>query len=816
MNEATDMSRLIADGRFALRGLSKRPGSSLVLVLTLAVGLAANAVIFNVLDAVVLRAFDFPHLPRLVRVWETSPRFDGIERGNVAPANLLDWRDQASGVLADLVALEWWEPNLRGEQLTERLQGYRVTPGFFTTLGVPLAQGRGFLEEEGRPGRERRLVIGHDLWQRSFGGDEALVGKDVMVDGEPHEVVGIAPEGFRFPYGAEAWAPLVLSPPAEASRDVHSLSVIGRLAEGREAEDARAVLDVVATRLEREHPETNTDRRVDLDSFTLGFADPVMPTILAIWQTAALLVLLIACVNVANLLLARSAERRREMALRMALGAGQRRIVGQLLTEGLVLSAAAILVALPLVAWATRALHDNMPAEIARFVPGWEGIGADWRSFLFSAVLAVFATAVFSAVPALRAARSDPGQALREGGRAPSAGVPRQRGRSALVVAQLAGALALVVTAGLAVRGARTLIGGPQGFDPDGLLTFEVSLSEARYPDAASRRAFVRDARTRLAGIGGVTGVVLSSSLPGRGGYDARPVEIEGEPRPPRQEPPQVDVSHVTVGYFQTLGQPVLAGRDFDENDDEDAREVAIVSRSMAERFWPGRDPLGRRFRVAAEDEPWLTVVGVCGDVIQHWATRRHAPTYYRPLRQAPRLALAFAVRTSGDPESLAEAARRALATVDPDQPAFQVMSMRRSISNSTIGLQYVAAIMAALAALALVLAVSGVYGVMSYRVSARTPEIGVRVALGASPLAILRLTLGHALLLSVIGLSLGAALAFGAGRLVSATLLGAVRFDAGVLVGMAAILFTAAVVAAAVPSRRALALDPARVLRAE
>jgi len=275
-------------------------------------------------------------------------------------------------------------------------------------------------------------------------------------------------------------------------------------------------------------------------------------------------------------------------------------------------------------------------------------------------------------------------------------------------------------------------------------------------------------------------------------------------------------VNHVSLDYFETLRQPLVSGRAFDERDDESAEPVAIVSRSMAERFWPGRDPLGRRFRVAEEDAPWLTVVGVCGDVIQHWATRRNAPTYYRPLRQWSRLDLGIALRTGGDPEALADAARRALAEVDPDQPAYQVMSMRRSIHNSTIGLQYVAATMAALAALALVLAIGGVYGVMSYRVSQRTPEIGVRVALGASRFQVLRLVLGHALLVATAGLVAGAGLAWGAGRVVSSTLRGAVSFDAGVLVATAAALLLAAALAAFVPSRRAMGLDPAQVLRSE
>jgi putative ABC transport system permease protein len=386
---------------------------------------------------------------------------------------------------------------------------------------------------------------------------------------------------------------------------------------------------------------------------------------------------------------------------------------------------------------------------------------------------------------------------------------------------QVAGALALVATAGLAVRSAHLLLNGPQGFDPDGLLTLGVSLSETRYADAARNAAFAREAEARLAALPRVSRVTVASTLPASNNWTTRSIEIEGEPLREGVEPPRADAAFVSPGYFETLRAPIVAGRDFHGGDDESSAPVAIVSHAMAERHWPGRDAVGRRFRVVGKnlegkEESWVTVVGVSGDVIAHWLMKRNAPTFYRPLRQVPRLELAFALRVQGEPETLAEAARGIMTALAPDQPAHDVRSMRSLIRRSTIGLQYVAAIMAAFGMLALVLALSGVYGVMSYRVSLRTLEIGVRVALGASRGDVLRLTLGQASGLAALGLVLGSVLAVAAGRALSAALHGAIAFDAGLLALLTAGLGAAALLAAFVPARRALAIDPAQALRAE
>ena len=811
------MSQLVRDVRFALRSMAKSPGVSLLMVGTLAVGLAANGIIFNVLDAMVLHPFEYPNTSRLVRLWETGPGLDNIDRENVAAANLLDWQAQAKGALADMIAIDEWETSLRTDGASEHVELAAVSAGFWEALGVAPAAGRAFLPEEAQKGQDRRLILSDALWRRSFGG-QPMVGRTVTLNMEPYEVVGIAPPRFQFPNGAQGWVPLVLPAASEARRDQHGLAVLGRLADGRTAAQARAELAVAAGRIEKEHPQTNTGRGVAVASFNLGFGDPVLPDILAIWQAAAVLVMLIASVNVANLILARGAERQREMALRLALGAGRGRILRQLLTEGVVTAMAAAALSVPLVALGSRAMRDPMPAELLRYLPGWDHLGADWRTFAFTAVLAVLAAAVFSMIPARRAWAASLSDVLHDGGRGTTVGGARQRGRNALVVFQMAAALVLMATAGLAVRSARDLLRGPQGYDPDRLLTFEVRLNEHTYAEPARRLTFVRDVRERLGRLPGVTDVTTANVLPARNGNNWQGVEVEGQPLAKNADPPSVDARWVEPNYFATMRLPVLQGRGIEEADVETSQPVVVVSRSFAHKFWPGQDAIGRRFRTVdpASETPWLTVVGISGDVVHQWVMRRNWPTMYRPMRQEPRLRLAFAMRTTGDPDALMPAVGRALKDVDPDQPADDVMSMRRAIARGTIGIQYVAGIMSAFGVLALVLALSGVYGILSYRVSLRTTEIGVRMALGATRRDVLALTLGQAARLSAIGLAAGAVLAFGMARVLSSALRGAVASDPGMVALTTAALALAALVAAWVPSRRAMGIEPAMALRSE
>ncbi len=806
------------DVRLALRSMWRQRAVSFLLVVTLGLGLGANIAMFTILDAMLLRPLDFPNLDRLVRIWETSPSTESFDQWNISPANFLDFREQSKGTLDALVALEYWNTNLRGNDTPERVSGFKVSPEFFQSLGVKVHSGRAFLAEEGKAGAPPSAVIGHGLWQRAFGGDASVVGRSVVMNGVSHTVVGIAAQGFQFPEGAEIWSPLVLQAPGAAPRDRRFLTAIGFLKPGTSIDRVRAELSTIAKRLEAAHPSVNKARTVRVETLARGFEDQGLRSVLGFFELGAGLVLLIACINVANFLLARGAERRREIAVRQALGAAKARILRQLLTEGLVTALMAMVVALPAAALAARAMKDMMPAEIARFVNGWSNIDLDGRAVLFGMALATLSALLFSLAPARRASNPDLTDALKEGGRASSEGASRQRGRSALVVSQIAAALALVLVASLAARSAWTLIEGPQGYDPENVLALNVSLPEGKYEDLETRRTFVREALARLSEMPGVTTVAATNVLPARNSNSGRRIRAESDTTKEDSELPVADSRTVTPTFFETMKLPLYSGRGIDARDDaaEGALPVAVVSRAFAERHWPGLDPLGRRFRAGDADTPMVTVIGVCGDVVHQWFGRRNYPTYYRPYAQEPRLSLTFAVRTSGDPEALAQDARRAVAAADPYQPAFAVWSMKRSIANATIGLRFIASIMTVLSGLALLLALTGVYGVMAYRVSLRTLEIGVRLVLGASRGDVLRLTMGQAAWLTAGGLLIGGATGVALSRLLSSLLKGAVTVDVWTVLTLSGLLAAAALLAAYIPARRSLRVDPARALRAE
>ncbi len=814
------MGTLLRDARLALRSMWKRKATTALLITTLGFGLGSNIAMFSMADALLIRPMDLPNEDRLTRLWSSSPTTEMYARSTTSPADLLDWKQQTGDVFESLVAIEDWDATLRGTGVPERVPALRVSPDFFEVLGVRPVMGRGFLKEEGEAGNSSRVVLAYAVWQRIFDKDPGIVGREIMVDGQGATVVGIAPRGFDFPQGSQVWLPLPLGTAATARRDQRHLSALGLLKDGRSLEDARALMDVVARRLEAEHPDTNQAWRVRVETVSRGFEDPALRSLMGFFLAGTGLVLLIACVNLANLLLAQGGERRREVALRQALGATRGRIMSQMLTEGLITALLSLSVALPVAGLSARAVREFMPAELIRHLTRWNDIGIDSRAVIFGGVLAVIATVIFALAPARAASSPNLVESLKEGGGAATAGGRRQRGRDLLVTSQIATALAIVIVGSLATRSAWRFLEGPQGYNPDGSLSLRVSLPEASYPTAESRIAFARSVTERIEALPGVLSVAAANVLPARASNSSRSIRIEGAPEVAAAERPSADSRTVTPRFFKALEIPILAGRGFDDNDvgREPMRQVAIVSRSFAQRFWPGLDPLGRTFRAGdAEDAPLVTVVGVSGDVIHQWFARRNYPTYYRPYAQEPRAEISFVLRTAtGSPESLASDVRKAVATVDPDQPAYDVWSLRRSLAISTVGIRFVAATMASLSWLALVLALSGVYGVMAYRVSLRTLEIGIRRALGASARDVLRLTMDQAARLTALGLVIGGGLGFAMAKALGALLQGAVALDFSTVGGSAALLAAAALVAAYIPARRSLTVEPTRALRAE
>jgi putative ABC transport system permease protein len=809
------MSQWKFDLRLSLRALAKRPAPTLLVVATLAIGLGANAAVYGLFDAMVLHPFSFFQSDRLIRLSETTPNGE-FDRSNLSPANFLDYRAASEGVVEALVGFDWWDANLRRSEAPEKLQGFRVSTEHFDALRVRPAIGRFFLPTDGLPGAAPVVVLAHQVWQRQFGGDPAVVGRTLDIDGEAYTVVGVAPEKFAFPTGSEVWSPLVLADEVAARRDLHYLGAFGRLVDGVDLDAAAARYALVAERIAAGEPETMEDRGTATRSLAAGFRDVGVTPIFSLFQASALFVLMIGWINVANLVLARGQERQRELALLDALGAGRRRIVRLLLCESGILAAAAAVAALPIAALGQKLVRDMLPPSLIKFVVGWDAIGLDLRTLAVTFALAAVSLVAVAAWPALRASRPGTAMLLREGGRSGSAGVRRQRGRSSLVVAEIAAALALVVAATLAVRAAQRLGAGPQGYEPDRLVSFKLVLPEGRYAAAEARSAFAALALERLATLPGIESVAAANVLPATGENYGRVVAVEGEAEPNPAVAPHADLRTVSPGYFETLRLPIVAGRGLRPGDDAGATPVAVVSRSMAERYWPGREAVGQRFRAGDATEPWRTVVGVAGDHLHHWFSRRDAPTYFVPFAQQPRFGLTFAVRMRADRPLPAREVQAAMAEIDPAQPIFDLQTQRQRISDNTVGLRLVSGVMTVFAALALMLAVTGVYGVMAYRVSLRRQEFGVRMALGASAADVLRMTLGQSMRLAAIGLGIGLVASLAVARVVGSALRGASELDAGLVLGAALALAAATFVAAVLPARRALALDPADVLRAE
>ena len=807
------MRSLLTDARHAVRMLIKRPALSALVVMTLSLGLGANAAIFGLIDSLILRPFTVPNLDRLVMVSETTPSRGADTQESVSPANYLDWKRQTD-VFDRLAAFEWWDVNLSGGDEPERVSGFFVTADFFSALGVEPAVGRSFTPDEETHGNHRRVILGHDLWQRRFGGDRSIVGKTIQLDAQPYEVVGIAPAGFGFPLGSQLWGPLSFDARTAERRNLRYLSVIGHLAPGKTIDDAGAQMAVIGERLAQQYPEANRGHGARVMTLVRGMRDQGLGPIVVLWQAAAGFVLLIACANIANLLLARGAERQRELAVRTALGARRGRIVRALLVESAVLALAAVPASLA-VAWVgIRAIRVNLPSRLVRFVDGWQTMGIDERLVLFTVAISLLTGILFGLLPALRATRPALAEALKDSGRGTTAGRGRQRLRNALVIGEVALALPLLVASGVSSIGAYRFLNGPQGYEPDGLVIMRAVLPEAKYAEAADRRRFVEELLPRLSLMPGVRSVGITNALPAGNGNPHQAVEFDGRPQTDPANPVTIAFRSVSPEFLPALQIPILRGRGFTSADTAGSQEVAIISKAAADRHFPGVDPIGQRLKLG--DGPWLIIVGVSGDVIHHWFNQRNQPTVYRPYAQRPTFNLAIAVRADSDLAALAGPARAAVRAVDPAQPVFDQMSMREALHERTSGLQYVAAIMGVFGALALILAVVGVCSLMTYIMSQRTHEIGVRIALGAGRGDVLRLTVGQAARMGGLGVAIGLLLATGVGRVMDAALEGVFASDIRLSFGFATILLLSAIAAGYVPGRRATRIDPLTALRAE
>jgi putative ABC transport system permease protein len=823
--------------------LAKAPGFTGVAVIALALGIGANTVMFSSVNGMLLRPFAFRDLHRIVDVWETAPKQNEYQI-KAAPANLRDWQEQNKS-FEMLAASHGWNVNLTGVGVAERVEGYQVTSGFFPLLGMSPQLGRAINAGDFEPGHASVVVLSHGFWQRHLGADAGIVGKSLHLNGQAFTVIGVMPSDFDYPMGGEAWAPLDLSPAENSDRAGHYLEVIGRLKSGTTVAQAEADLRTISARLAKQFPETNGGHsgRVlglveDLTSGSLQF--------LLVLMGSAVFVLLLACANVANLQLARATAREKELALRRALGASRWQIARQLLAESVTLALLGGAAGVLFGGWGSQMLQRTVPPFIVAHVPGIKHMQIDSTVLAFTLVVALLTGILAGLAPALHVSNPDPNQALKEGSRGSSAAPARQRLRALLVISEIALALVLLVGAGLMVKGFGTLLNRYPGFDRNNVLTFRITLAPAVPLPAGAQPASVRpsprsgqaqepgatskdqeDARVRefysqviekLRGLPGVESAAAATSLPSGWSWNRTEYTAEGQPPAAPGEMRVAVMQSVSPDFFRTLRIPLLRGRLLSSQDGPNAPASVVVSQSMANRVWASQDPVGKRIKFgrAESNEPWKTVVGVVGDVRRSQFSANPDPTVYFSFAQMPMASSCVVVRASGDPLAMAAAARAQVRSVNADDPPYDMRTLAQLISDDISGVAASARMMFAFGIVALVLAASGIYALMNYSVTQRTHEIGVRMALGAERVSVLRLVVGYAIKLVVIGLAIGAPAALALTQILSSLLFGVVRLNIAIFASFTLLLALVAAAAAYIPARRATRVDPMVALRYE
>jgi putative ABC transport system permease protein len=788
--------------RFTVRSLRGSPGYTLAAVLSLAIGIGANLCAFVSVNSIILHPFPFPHLERIMLLGETNAKATA-ERNPVAAANFFDWKENSRS-FESLSAFRPWDALLTGTGEPERVSAARVSADFLTTLAMEPAQGRGFVERECHPGEDAVVVVSQ-AFQKSH---QVSMGQTISLDGRTHTVVGVMPDEFDFPLATEVWAPLAFTPEGKSRRSIPELSVIGRLKPDVSVERARSEMAALAGTLARRYPQTNDGRGVSVQP--LGQMNEISDRFVLIIWCAAGFVLLLACANIGNLQLARFTARQREMGLRAALGASRLRLVRQVLTESLVISAAGGLLGLFLGSWELGIMKLSIPAEVLRWVAGMRHLQMDpvVLAFGFAISIAAGIACTLPSIYQLLRQRNGLSESLKEAGRGSVSSRAGNRARTVLVATEVALALVLLVGAGLMVRTFERMLAVNSGIDPKGVLTLEMTPSPNAYRDGAHTAEFYQRALAEMDTLSGVQSAAVS------GAAGATNWEIEGRDKPAAGEPrPQARA--ISARYFQTMRIPMIDGRSIAEQDGPEATRTVVISESLAHYYWRGSSPVGRRIRLGGASSPWLTVVGVCGDV-RDWFGGEPTPLAYVSYRQEPPSAARFVLRTVRDPMQPVGAARMAIRRVDANQAIYNVKSMEQVLAEETSGVKASAKVMSIDAAIALLLALMGSYSVSSFFVAQRTQEIGVRVALGASPHAIVGMVLAQTARTSAIGLGSGLLVAGALTAFMSRALYNVVAIEPMTFVGITTMLAASALLAAYVPARRAARVDPMTALRSE
>jgi predicted permease len=806
------LEALSQDLRFGARTLLKNPGFAAVAILTLALGTGATSAMFSFLYAVVLRPLPYHEPERLVSV---VGHRNGRDMGVTAP-DYLDWRANATS-FEQLAATAGTTVNLTGRGEPERVVAARGSGNYFDMLGIPPAYGRAFRWGDEPHAAPPVVVLGYGLWRRRFGADPGIVGQTIAIDGEPHTVLGIMPPELTLrATGAQLWLPLNLTPQELKATGSRFLSVIGRMRPGVTADQAQAELAVIAKGLEEVRPHSNTDVTARVrglhERVVAQVQDPAF-----ILLGAVGFVLLIACGNVANLLLARATGRQHEISVRAALGASRSRVARQLLTESALIGVVGGVVGLALAYWTAELFKGLLPQDIPRL----QETRVDAVVLGFTLAISLAASLVFGVAPALEASRSSVQQALREESRS-SGGVRRRRLSSTIVAAEIALALVLLVSAGLLLRSFVRLQHVDLGFNPANLLTVRMSLPEGRYGAAARVAAFYHELAERVGRQRGVTAAAVASHAPLAGGGFNISMSIEGRPQPAPDDDTMVFLRFVSPGFFPTLGVHITRGRDFTHDDRANAPAVAIVNQTAVRRYWPGDDPIGKRFRLD-DDRGAVEIVGVAADVKHFGLAQSTEPEVFVPLAQATAMhwqwlerSMIVLARTNGDPAAAAGTIRQAVWTVDDQLPLYDVRSMEQLRAEATGGERIGLVIVGTFGAMALVLATIGVYGVMSFMVGGRSREIGIRLALGADPGDVLRMVLRHGARLTAAGVFIGLIAAFGLTRVIQTMLFETPPTDPVTFVTFGTVIALAAMLACFVPARRATRVDPVSALRSE
>ncbi|HKO98656.1 MAG TPA: ABC transporter permease [Pyrinomonadaceae bacterium] len=810
------------DIRYGLRVMRKNPGFIAIAVLALALGVGANTAIFSVVNAILLHPINYNNPDQLVMVWEKSAR-RGFGQIPTSLPNFIDLRTDNKS-LQDLGAFSDSYFNLTGGEQPERVIGIRVSASLLSLIGISPARGRLFVAGEDQPQASRVLILSNHLWQRSFGADPNIVGQNVALNGNSYTVVGIMPPDFKFPPAfsatvassqyampkADLWVPITTDA-VPMLRDIRTLFMIGRLKPGVTHEAAQSDMNLIANRLQKEYPAVDGDMQVDVVPLRQQITGDIRLALIVLFAAVGC-VLLIACANVANLLLAKASGRQKEVAIRTALGATRFRIVRQLLTEGMLLGLAGGLLGSLLAILLLRQLVIFSPANVS--IP--DNIGIDWQVLAFTLLLSLLTSFLFGLAPALQASRLDLNETLKEGGRGNSGGSKQNRLRSLLVIAEVALALVLLIASGLMIKSFLRLQDVNPGFNSENLITLEMQLPEGKYADKERQAIFQQQLVQRVAQVPGVQSVGTVDNLPFSGNEFNIGVTIEGQPPLGAAERPRVFLRNVSSNYFESMGIPLRKGRSFSDNDNLNTPLVAVINETAARRFWPNEEALGKRLKRGRPENPWITVVGVVGSVSHTSLQVASQPELYLAYQQNPGLNLTLVARTTSDPKTFAGAVRREVSAIDNDLPVSNLKFMDEIIGKSVAQPRVYALLLAIFAALALILASIGIYGVMSYSVTQRTHEIGIRMALGARPMDVLKLIVMQGMALGIAGLVIGLIASFALTRVLTSQLYGVTATDPVTFAAISILLLLVVLLACCIPALRATKVDPMIAVRYE